>query len=228
MKLKSIENLLDYTIDVFDKYVDKELLPFKALTSTYKIYLQTKTMSEKDLVQGMNSLHLEPKLTWDMVSQKASIVGRQLLCSAFSTQADMIHRPGSKRVFIVDSKIYVVINKESLSRLVLDNLFRFDDFIEYDLKIIARHEVGHVIDAIINDGIPEDEFIERKRKKDEAFDKYIKYTNSDNSDADEATKLYYAIPNEAAANNIVGLTCKDIISMNHKRAKRHKFDIKID
>lgn len=228
MKLKSIENLLDYTIDIFDKYVGKELKSFKELTRSYTIYLKTKTMSESDLIKGMNSLRLEPKLTWDIVSQKASIVGRQLLCSAFSTQTDILHRPGSKRVFVADSKIYVVINKESLSRLILDNLFRFDDFIEYDLKIIARHEVGHVIDAIINDGMPEDEFDEYKRKNDEAFDKYIKYTNGDNHNIDEATKLYYAIPNEAAANNITGLTCKDFINMNHKRAKRHTFNIKID
>lgn len=228
MKLKSIQNLLDYTVDKFSKYIEKELLPFKSFTESYKIYLQTKSMSEKDLLHGINPLRNETKLTWDMVSQKVGIVGRQILCSAFSTQSDVIRRTGSKRVFLVDSTIYIVINMETLSRLILDNLFRFDDFIKDDLRVTARHEVGHVIDAIINDGISEPEYLENRRKNDKAFDEYIKYTNSDKYEPDKATKMYYSIPKEAAANNIVGVTYKDFIRIAHKQSKNRKFDIKID
>ena len=85
-----------------------------------------------------------------------------------------------------------------------------EDNIKHIIKITARHEVGHILDWIINNDNRHIDHVNHLRKiEDDAIREFnsIKDTLSD----EEFTIKYHQLPSEKIADELVGLTPQDFL-----------------
>ena len=118
------------------------------------------------------------------------------------------------------TEIYLTINME---RFLIDCFIdmipsmstKIEDHIKHVIKISARHEVGHILDWIINKENRHIDHVNHLRKiEDDAICEFNSIM--DNLSNEEYTIKYYQLPGERRANELVGLTPQDFLFKSEK------------
>ena len=113
------------------------------------------------------------------------------------------------------TEIYLTINME---RFLIDCFIdmipsmstKIEDHIKHMIKISARHEVGHILDWIINKENRHIDHVNHLRKiEDDAICEFNSIM--DNLSNEECIIKYYQLPGERRANELVGLTPQDFL-----------------
>lgn len=113
------------------------------------------------------------------------------------------------------TEIYLTINME---RFLIDCFIdmipsmstKIEDHIKHVIKISARHEVGHILDWIINKENRHIDHVNHLRKiEDDAICEFNSIM--DNLSNEECIIKYYQLPGERRANELVGLTPQDFL-----------------
>lgn len=132
-------------------------------------------------------------------------------------------------------KIYhllLIINIDELTYGILSNLYRLDTYME-KIKYDARHEVGHLIDYLINmNGCPFDDVVRRDIEEDRLKDEYYKWkineeNNFDENGSDEdwsklqkeMSERYFRLPAEERADLYGGVDRQKCFEMMESTAK---------
>lgn len=118
------------------------------------------------------------------------------------------------------TEIYLTINME---RFLIDCFIdmtpsmstKIEDHIKHVIKISARHEVGHILDWIINKENRHIDHVNHLRKiEDDAICEFNSIM--DNLSNEECIIKYYQLPGERRANELVGLTPQDFLFKSEK------------
>lgn len=141
----------------------------------------------------------------------------------------------------VDGKINVTgcmltIRRSVLARDLCNRIYDLDSVWEQH-KWLLKHEVGHLIDYMINmQGRTRAELLNRYEETREAYSRHrewvAKYKKEPGFDIHRINRAYYNIPTEARANEYAGIDIEDMIKTIKETSakyanKRIKFKIEI-
>lgn len=119
------------------------------------------------------------------------------------------------------TEIYLTINME---RFLIDCFIdmtpsmstKIEDHIKHVIKISARHEVGHILDWIINKENRHIDHVNNLTKIDMESRNELYPIMDDLSDEEFFNRYYSQIPGERRANELVGLTPQDFLFKSEK------------
>ena len=126
---------------------------------------------------------------------------------------------------LVDDKLYIYkitlqIRIPGLCYDICRNISHLELF-RKELAWTLRHEFGHIIDHLHTmHGITVEEFEERIARENKAYEEYYdtiaKITWDTREKVDEQNRMYYRIPHEMEANNLIGIDVNDLIKLMHE------------
>lgn len=218
MKFTTNENLLNIAFESARKHFQDLIDEHRELCRGYKIRLQLLSASDQ------LKTHVRESIKNEFVKGAKALTNSELdkiLDNTFnhsintalaSTITDYEGR--YDKLHIYEGRISIAFNKETLLADIVNNLWRFDEYLSVRLKMVARHEFGHVVQSIHNDGINNDEYLRKEMKNSAAMNEFHKWLDSSRADGSyskkEFCKRYFQIPHEKDANNFAGYTWKDM------------------
>ena len=217
MSFTSYKNLLNVAFNAAQKHFQDIVDEYKDMCRGYSICLQllpTLGQMENTLRSSIgNEFSRGAKaLTKPEIDKIVDGAFKSSNSALASTMTDYERR--YDKIHVSGGKIIIAFNKGILLEDIVNNLWRFDEYLSVRLKMVARHEFGHVVQYIRNDGITYDEYLKKEMKNSAAMNEFHKWLDSSHSDGSytkkEFCKRYFQIPNEREANIIAGFTWKDM------------------
>lgn len=117
------------------------------------------------------------------------------------------------------TKLSINLNLDSLNELIVENIDNLDAVIE-NIKLLVRHEMGHIIDYIGFHLMDYDKFLDEMKYRSEELGEF--FSSIDGSCKLDNIYRYYQMPGELSANNNVGISLDEMVESNRKLAINHK------
>ena len=169
MSFTSYKNLLNVAFNAAQKHFQDIVDEYKDMCRGYSICLQllpTLGQMENTLRSSIgNEFSRGAKaLTKPEIDKIVDGAFKSSNSALASTMTDYERR--YDKIHVSGGKIIIAFNKGILLEDIVNNLWRFDEYLSVRLKMVARHEFGHVVQYIRNDGITYDEYLKKETGMD--------------------------------------------------------------
>ena len=204
-----LKTLSDYIVQTFISEIDR----YPQITEHYKQMIEIRYINSViDLAESCFERH-KGHFTRKYVQES---------CSSYRSNAvkTLTHFKYDNSGICYATEIYLTINME---RFLIDCFIdmipsmstKIEDHIKHMIKISARHEVGHILDWIINKENRHIDHVNHLRKiEDDAIWEFNSIM--DNLSDEEFTIKYHQLPSEKSADELVGLTPQDFLFKSEK------------
>ena len=239
MIIENANNMSRHFKNIFKDEVYKAIEENKEIFTSevmekFKVYILTSaTIFANKLVRGKR--HTVRYGTKQIVDIYDKFIDRDLYVP-FRTSVDFgPDEDGKARIYHSS----IIINSDELNYLILSNIYRLDTYMER-IKLDARHEVGHLIDYLINiEGRSFDEVVKQYDEEDKIKTEYYKWRSEviDNFDGDsdddriglqrEISERYFQLPGEQRADLYGGVDRQQYLDIMESTLK-HSPIIKIE
>ena len=203
-----LKTLSDYIVQTFISEIDR----YPQITEHYKQMIEIRYINSViDLAESCFERH-KGHFTRKYVQES---------CSSYRSNAvkTLTHFKYDNSGICYATEIYLTINME---RFLIDCFWiissmstKTEDHIKHMIKISLRHEVGHILDWIINNENRHIDHVNHLRKiEDDAIWEFNSIM--DNLSDEEFTIKYHQLPSEKSADELVGLTPQDFLFKSEK------------
>ena len=208
-----LKTLSDYIKQTFWSEIEK----YPQIDEHYKQKIDVRFLSDKDRLWEHRFEYHKGHFTRKYVQESFSSKMSFLTEHAFEAMCfyEGIRDDGICHI----DRMYLSVNMEQLLIQLFMHISTLDtqieDHIKHVIKISAQHEVGHILDWIINKENRHIDHVNHLRKiEDDAICEFNSIM--DNLSNEECIIKYYQLPGERRANELVGLTPQDFLFKSEK------------
>lgn len=204
-----LKTLCDYIKQTFISEIDR----YPQITEHYKQMIEIRYINSViDLSESCFERH-KGHFTRKYVQESCSSYRNK---SAFITLTHFKHDSSD---ICYTTKICICVNMErffvNCFSMIPSMSAKTEDHIKHIIKTTIRHEVGHILDWIINNDNRHIDHINHLRKiEDDAICEFNSIM--DNLSNEEFTIKYHQLPSEKIADELVGLTPQDFLFKSEK------------
>ena len=194
-----------------------EIEKYPQINEHYKQMIDVRFLNDIDVLWEMRFERHKGHFTRKYVQESFSPSTQYLVQHSFGV-AVFYKEDGENGIYHID-RMYLYANMPHILINMFSRISTLDtqteDHIKHMIKISLRHEVGHILDWIINNENRHIDHVNHLRKiEDDAIWEFNSIM--DNLSDEEFTIKYHQLPSEKSADELVGLTPQDFLFKSEK------------